>query len=392
MSDREAAASRALATAGEPAPAAARLTELAPKPYRILKISKLTRLQFILGPATRIGTELRDRVRSWRVDAKEKSARDARILRQEEGHMPAEGRSICLYAHYCASGRVSEMVLRQLETYTLLGFDVVFVSAAPAVPAADWAAVLERCTCALQRRNYALDFGSWSDAARALRGRLAGADELLLTNDSLLGPIRPMDPVFAALRAGGDGLFGLTESVQHSIHLQSYLLLARGRSAVDDLLGFLDAMPLSARKATVIEAGELALCDYMAARGHHVAALYGYEALERAVLADAAETRRLLACTPSSGLRHTLMMPEEDRPLQLRRLLFDMPLNPTHHYWSPLIRLFGFPFIKTELVAKNPARVVDAADWEAMVPPDAPCPVPVLSEHLRLLRETPERH
>jgi hypothetical protein len=67
-----------------------------------------------------------------------------------------------------------------------------------------------------------------------------------------------------------------------------------------------------------------------------------------------------------------------------------LPLNLITGFFG--MNFENFPFIKTELVAKNPARVVDAADWEAMVPPDAPCPVPVLSEHLRLLRETPERH
>ena len=236
---------------------------------------------------TRAARWARSEWREWRAPA-------SRILRDAVGYVPAGGRAVCLYASFAESGRVSEMVLRQLEEYTLLGFDVVFVTTSRDIPPDDWEAVRARCTLVLQRRNYGLDFGSWSDAAREVRDRILDAEELLVTNDSLLGPIRPLAPVFATLRSGGDGLFGLTESLQHAVHLQSYLLLARGKGAVADLLGFLLDIRLSARKTAIIRRGELVLSGHMAKRGHRVAALYGYADLEAAMLADRVETRRLL--------------------------------------------------------------------------------------------------
>jgi hypothetical protein len=310
--------------------------------------------------------------REWRAPA-------SRILRDAVGYVPAGGRAVCLYASFAESGRVTEMVLRQLEEYTLLGFDVVFVTTSRDIPLEDWEAVRARCTLVLQRRNYGLDFGSWSDAAREVRDRILDAEELLVTNDSLLGPIRPLAPVFATLRSGGDGLFGLTESLQHAVHLQSYLLLARGKGAVADLLGFLLDIRLSARKTAIIKRGELALSGHMAKRGHRVAALYNYADLEAAMLADRVETRRLLGMPPFTA---AIGLPQAQRHAQLQQAMLDVQLNPTHHFWAPLIRLRGFPFIKTELVTKNPAAVPDAIDWDTLVPPDAPCPMPVILDHL----------
>ncbi|TDG30378.1 hypothetical protein [Paracraurococcus ruber] len=319
--------------------------------------------------------------RTLQADLRELGQAEARILRQAAGAMPSNGRAICLYAHFSPAGRVTDMVLRQLEEYTLLGFDVVFVSASPRLQEEDWQAVLDRCAVAIHRRNYALDFGSWCDAARTLRHEIAGAEELLLANDSVLGPIRPLDPVFATLRSGGDGLFGLTESMQHIVHLQSYLLLARGRAAVGDLLDFLLGMRLSARKSAIIRRGELAVSGHMARRGHRVAALYGYAELEAAILADPAESRRLMGLRPFAW---AIGLPPAERDARLQRALLAVPMNPTHDFWAPLIRRMGFPFIKTELVTKNPAAVPDAPDWESLVGPDAPCPAPLIAQHLAL--------
>ena len=73
------------------------------------------------------------------------------------------------------------------------------------MPEADWQAARQHCALVAQRRNFALDFGAWQDLAREARRRWPAATELLLANDSVLGPILPLGPVLAALRAGGDG-------------------------------------------------------------------------------------------------------------------------------------------------------------------------------------------
>jgi hypothetical protein len=311
-----------------------------------------------------------------------------RLLRVEEGEgAPAGGRaaSVALYVHFSASGAVSALVRRQLELWREAGFAVVFVTTAPSVPEEDWRAVRSRAALLVQRANLGRDFGAWCDLAPLVRERFAAsAEEVLLANDSVLGPIRPLGPVVAALRAGGEGVFGLTESLQGGAHLQSYCVLARGRAAVADLLGFLAGMRLSTSKWLVVQRGELSLARSMLARGHRVAALFGYGRLLDAVLADPEERAALLALHPRLA-EQVAAIPDPAQGEAMRRALLAAPLNPTHHLWRPLVRRLGFPFLKTELVRRNPGRLPGVARWPALVGEDAPVGRGMIESHLRAL-------
>lgn len=298
-----------------------------------------------------------------------------RVLRVEAGAAPAAA-SLALYVHYAPNGRVSEMVRRQLALYRQAGFAIAFVSVAPLVPEEDWQAVREAAWLVIHRRNEGRDFGAWQDAAALALERAAAPEELLLANDSVLGPLRPLDAVFAAMRAGGPGLFGLTENLGGGAHLQSYFLCARGAAAVRDLAGFLAAFRPSAAKWLIVQRGEIALTPAMLAKGYRVAALYGHDRLAAAIAADPAERLALLAADPRlAGL------PEPEQAAAVVAALRERPLNPTHHLWRPLVALLGFPFLKTELLRRNPHEL-PVQGWEALVPPDAPCPLTVLRAHL----------
>jgi lipopolysaccharide biosynthesis protein len=251
-------------------------------------------------------------------------------------------KSVAVYVHYSSSGQVSQMVIEQLACLHRAGFTVVFVSMSETILETDWQDVRQYCLLLIQRRNMGLDFGAWHDVIPLIEQW--PVEELLLMNDSMLGPIYPFPPIIATLRSGGDGLFGLTESRQGGVHLQSYLLLARGPAAVTDLMLFLTQMKISHSKWLIIQRGELRLTRWMRSRGHRVAAMFDY-----------------------------------DRVAALPGQIW--PLNPTHHLWRVLISQ-GFPFLKTELVRRNPGRI-DVSDWQSLIPDDAPCNLECLLSHLR---------
>jgi hypothetical protein len=295
---------------------------------------------------------------------------NSNILRLENGERPQPGaRRVALYAHYCASGRVSAMVMQQLRAYAAAGFAAVFVTASPTIAANDWAEVRSVAALVVHRRNRGLDFGAWRDLADTLAARWPDIDELLLVNDSVLGPIRPLEPVFAALRSGGEGLFGLTDSFQGGGHLQSYFLLGRGRATVQEMLAFMRAAPLSASKWLMVQRCEMGLSRHMHRKGLRVAALFGYDRLIAAINAH-----------PAEGLAH--LAPEPAAAASRPRGLPNRPLNPVHHLWRPLVSLLGFPFLKTELVRRNPGRLPHVGSWTTLVGPDSPTPPAMLARHL----------
>lgn len=283
------------------------------------------------------------------------------VRRVEAGIPPAGTGSLALYLHWSPGGQVSAMVLRQLDLWREAGFDLVFVSNAPP-PAPDWDAVGERASLRIARDNIGRDFGGWRDALAIALDRFGPPREVLLANDSVLGPIRPMAPVIDALRSGGEGLFGLTESRGGGAHLQSYVLLARGAGAVADLGAHLASFRPTRSKWRLVQQGEIALARRMLDRGHRVAAVFGYDRV------TAGLTEADLAAL---GPRYA----EPDAPHRY-------PLNPTHHLWRVLVEQFGFPFLKTELLLRNPNAIPGIATWRDLT---GPADLPLLEAHLQLM-------
>jgi Rhamnan synthesis protein F len=308
-------------------------------------------------------------------------------LRMESGIHPNPGAArIALYVHYSATGRISEMVRYQVSLLGNFGFSIVFISMSDQIPEADWEAVRQLAALVVQRPNFGLDFGAWRDVMPEIRRRWPVPLELLLANDSVLGPIHPLAPAIEAMRAGGDGLFGLTESLQGGPHLQSYMLLARGAPAVEDMMRFVQNLHVSSSKWILVRMGEVRLSRWMRRRGHRVAALFGYERLTRATIADPEERKRLQATY--RRLQNLEQLSTEAAIAALHR----WPLNPTHHLWRVLATQFDFPFLKTELIRRNPVHLPGVAEWRTLVPPDSPCPPEVIEAHLATLEAPNVEH
>lgn len=295
-----------------------------------------------------------------------------------QGDDPApNARSVAIFVQFSASGHLSDMVREQMEAYRRLGFAVVLVSNSPILPEEDCAVARRSAALIVHRRNFGLDFGAWKDVLPFVLERWPAASEVLLVNDSVLGPIRPIGPVVEAMRAAGPGFFGLIESRQGGPHLQSWFVMARGSKTVGDLALFLRELRLSRSKWKIVQRAELALSRAMHQRGHRVAAVYGYAAMIDMALSHPADRAYLAQAVPRwfSGATDEAV----------RQRLLERPLNPAHHFWRILAGEAGCPFIKTDLVRRNPNRLPGVETWPELVPADSPCPPEMLRAHLAAL-------
>jgi hypothetical protein len=364
------------------------LTDLSDMPYRRRRPARLWTRVFELFVRAGLGVwQLGLAGRDAVLDARENwRGAERRLVRRFDGRGAGQGRSVAIYAHFAPYSGVSAMVARQLRDYARLGFRIVFVSAAPHFTEEDFASIRDSVEVVLHRRNFGLDFGSWVDAITLLPDLVEDIDELLLVNDSVLGPIHPLDGPLAEMRRGGEGLFGMTDSVQYAPHLQSYFLLARGGDAIADLADFLQAGRLSVSKRRVVKRFEVALSGHMRDLGHRVAALWNYETLEAELLRSDTDVAALF-----SGLSRYRLRAGGPGLSNLRRQLLDLPLNPAHHFAGLLVRRCGYPFLKTELVQRNPARILDALQWRDLIPRDAPVSLALLEDHLASLERPMSR-
>jgi hypothetical protein len=200
--------------------------------------------------------------------------------------------------------------------------------------------------------------------------------ELLLVNDSVLGPIRPIEPLFNRMRMA-EGLWGLINSDQNGSHLQSFFLLSRGQAAVEAAFAFFDNLrTISSDKAIVIRNGELSFSCSIARRGVPLWALYGLCQVEDSALSDRKTQLETILSLGHAGIYEYVNgnqdASDDDLNVRTRNVTAGFPVNPTHQFGEVLVRRFDFPFIKAELLVVNPSNMSIGATWRSLVTEERP--------------------
>ncbi|MFC3124228.1 rhamnan synthesis F family protein [Pseudoroseomonas globiformis] len=276
-------------------------------------------------------------------------------LRVERG-TAALGPRVAVFCHFDPRGRLAEHVRRYIAALAEAGLSIVFTSNAGQLEdaALDW--LRPRCAMIVLRRNTGLDFAAWRDGLAAAALPRAETELLLLVNDSVYGPLSPLGPMLARMDFSAADVWGLTDSWQCRFHLQSYLLAFGPRAFRSP--GFnafwKDVRDLRSKEA-VIRAYEVGLTRAMLDAGLRCTALWPYTELLAAVRDGFAEPDELpVAPLEAACLHHQRAV--------LHAAARRQPMNPTAELWRPLLSR-GFPFLKRELLRKNPAGVPDLAGW-----------------------------
>lgn len=263
---------------------------------------------------------------------------------------PRLGRDVALLVHFDAGGQVSAAVLGYLAALRAAGLSVLLVSNSGALRPDALERLRRLCDGVLVRRNFGLDFSAWRAGLEHWRLPRADTRSLLLLNDSLVGPFAPLPPLLGRFDFTVADVWAATDSRQRGWHLQSFFLAVGPRAMADPAwTAFWRDMRPVRSKEWVIRHGELGFARRMRAAGLRCQAVWPYEAVLARHREDAA-------------------MPEASAAEQVQRrrvegfLARGWALNPSADLWRQLLRL-GFPFIKRELLGRNPASVADVADW-----------------------------
>jgi lipopolysaccharide biosynthesis protein len=144
-------------------------------------------------------------------------------------------------------------------------------------------------------------------------------DNLLLTNDSLYGPLFPLEPIIERMQARTDiDFWGLTDSYQQGWYVQSYFLWLTRKIFVSDSFERIFKQGFSPNL------GGIELAKSLSDAGFKGAALIPHNHLSQNV------------------------QEEND-------------MDPTHFFWDRLIEHFGFPFVSKELILQNPENIQSTA-------------------------------
>ncbi len=281
-----------------------------------------------------------------------------RVVRRvpAEGPIPL-GPRVALFCHFDAAGGVRPRVLAYLDALREKGFSIVFVSNAGHLTDEAMRALTPRCAGVLVRQNVGYDFGAWRDALEEAALPRPDTAMVVLLNDSVFGPLRPIGPLLRQIDFDDADIWGLTESWQTGYHLQSYFYaIAPSVLRTPTWRRFWAGVRPVPSKHSIIRAYEIGFTRAMLRGGLRCRALFPYSDLIDAIPEpdDHPPIARALADAAARRLRD--------------KVALSAPLNPSSDLWRELLGL-GYPFIKRELLRDNPARVPDAVDWQSVAAP-----------------------
>ncbi|EGJ49369.1 Rhamnan synthesis F [Desulfocurvibacter africanus] len=217
------------------------------------------------------------------------------------------GKRVALVAHWDPHGFIDPYVIFYMQQIRALGYTTVLISDRELMMPTD---TMDWADAVIWRDCSGYDFTSWKGALEYYPSILA-AKELLITNDSIFAPTNPLAPVHAAMDAQSCDFWGLTESRISVPHLQSYYLVFRPSVLTHSAFqGFWETVGTNTDRDVVIMRYELTLTSWLSRHG-----LIGAAYL-----------------TPDS-------LPDWTDP------------GPVYLYWRQLLRHFGFPCIKRDVLA-----------------------------------------
>jgi hypothetical protein len=285
-------------------------------------------------------SRLRDRVRRayWHSVTPVRTVR----ARHWGDHRDPRNTGLCLFSTFDPGGVVDPYVMRYLREIESCGFDIVFVSTSPKLSEADVSELKPHVRLILHRENVGLDFGSWRASTQIL-GDWSRYERLLLTNDSIYGPFSDLKPLMDRCEAEDAEVVGLTDSHEIGYHLQSFFIyVKRPVLASKTMSRFIESIKLKLDKKALIRAYEVGFSRILLSHGYKLKALYPFTAIKE----FATES---LPGHPYRGKVET------------------EPLNQTLYFWSTLLKSFGFPFLKTEVLKTNRMRLPEISEWRSLI-------------------------
>ncbi|WP_156746275.1 rhamnan synthesis F family protein [Mycobacterium sp. 1423905.2] len=256
-----------------------------------------------------------------------------RFVRQTHQELPpdppAGRRTLVLFAHFDPQRMIDPYVTYYLNALHGLGATIVFVSGSPKLVPESVDPIRSLCAGIYTRRTLAMDFGSWHLAYALLQRRgwsLDQFDRLVLANDSVFGPLFPLQEMWSAF--DNADMYGAIESEEFGLHLQSFFLAwdlnERTRQFLKD---FWDGFQYIVDKVNLVREYEIGLSERARAAGLRIKPFVS----AASVKATYGQAQSHEWASKFSG----------------------DPFNNTLFFWDGLITHHRFPFLKTILPRHN---------------------------------------
>jgi len=239
-----------------------------------------------------------------------------KVLYSWVGDLRRKKKYACIFASFDLRSKLNDYVIFYLEELARY-FDIFFITTAENLHSNTEALekLEELCEAVVVRKNEGYDFGSWKLGLEKYRARLEDYDGVLLANDSVYGPFFDLKSFIERFEDDGVDILGMTDSNELDYHLQSYFVMYKAKVLSGEAFWkFWSQVSIQGDKWDIIKKYEIGLSQRMMRYGKY----------------------NISAYCDMSGYPN---------------------LNHTHVHWRDLILKKKFPFLKIELVKKNPFSI-----------------------------------
>ena len=246
-----------------------------------------------------------------------------------------------VFAHFDPTNRVDENCIHYLKELRKHSAELIFVTTSN-LDETECLKINSLVNKIIQRENIGMDFCSYK--AGVLELELKEWDYLLLANDSVYGPFYPLEETLCKAIASKASLYGICKSFEIAPHIQSFFMLfdqsAIQHSAFTKFWEDVSSLP---NKQQIIQKYEIGLSQQLQIAGLKITASYEKQYPKWIqVLIFIYQTQW--------GYKF----------YRLRKLIFkilnhkDIGFKPMHLLSMRLVKKHRIPFIKKELIQKNP--------------------------------------
>ena len=218
---------------------------------------------------------------------------------------------VSIFSHFDAQNEIKEDVLYYLKSLAKIS-DIVFVSTAEDLSTQAIQSIEPYCRDIIVKKNIGYDFGAWKTGLNHLGTALDTYESLILCNDSVYGPLFDLSDIVNSMKSYD--FWSMTDNYEIEYHLQSYFMVYTKTAFKHPVFqAFWGNFKIYEDKQTLIEHNEIGFSQAMM----------------------------------NTGLSYHSYYSVKNKNY----------VNVLQYHWDTLITEHQFPFIKKELLKRNPLQL-----------------------------------
>jgi len=276
--------------------------------------------------------------------------------------------------HYDRDNIVDDYVYTYIKALQVLTSHLVFVSTAK-LNSIEIKKLNLSCENVIIRDNIGYDFMSYKIGLESFDYRIY--DEVLICNDSVYGPLYPMEKLFQTMQSQKCDFWGITDNTDMGYHLQSYFMLIKkpilNSKPFHD---FWDNVKILHDKEDIIKNYEVGFSQILIKAGFTPTVSTHFKATKLQKFSIF-----LSKFTPSKIVKKIRSLLTGNATI-----LRIGKINNAHFFWKELLLSQDVPFIKIELLRDNPMNV-NIQDFETIIHSVSNYDTNLIKNHLKRMRK-----